>query len=66
VRTGDRDVHAWIVGELAGRTVLGSPGADRYRPSEPGFRRRDTDQIITRADLVRFAPDGSAWALNPV
>ncbi|SDM88522.1 hypothetical protein SAMN05216360_104144 [Methylobacterium phyllostachyos] len=65
VRTGDRDVHAWIAGELADEACLEALVRIGYRPAETGFRRRDTDQIITRAELVRFAPDGSAWALNP-
>ena len=65
VQTGDRDVHAWVAGEIADGPYPEDLVRIGYRPSAPGFRRRDTDQIITRAELVRFAPDGSAWALNP-
>jgi hypothetical protein len=62
IRTGDRDVHAWVVGTLS--DGLRPPSAVRvgYRPSEPGFRRRDTSEIITSAVVVGFEPDGSCWA----
>jgi hypothetical protein len=35
-----------------------------YRPDEPGFRRRETGEVVTRAAVVWFEPDGSAWALT--
>lgn len=65
VRTGDRDVHAWVAGDLADEACPESLVRIGYRPSETGFRRRDTNEIITRADVVAFEADGSAWALNP-
>lgn len=65
VRTGDRDVHAWIAGELADGVCPGPLVRIGYRPSERGFRRRDTNETITRADVVAFEADGSAWAFNP-
>ena len=36
-----------------------------YRVTEAGFRRRDTGEIITRAEAVWLEADGSAWAFNP-
>ncbi|MGE8128493.1 hypothetical protein ACQKQD_16080 [Methylobacterium sp. NPDC080182] len=65
VRSGDRDVHAWIAGELADGPRPEDLVRIGYRPSEAGFRRRDTNEIITRADVVALEADGSAWALNP-
>ena len=64
LRTGDRDVHAWIVGALSDGPR--PPCAIRvgYRPSEPGFRRRDTNAIVTSASLVAFEADGSCWATS--
>lgn len=55
-------------------TIFGTPAhsarpADAirigYRPSEPGFRRRDKDEVVTSASAVWFEPDGTAWAANP-
>ncbi|WP_342153301.1 hypothetical protein [Methylorubrum sp. SB2] len=37
-----------------------------YRPSQSGFRRRDTDEIVVAASAVWFEPDGTAWALAPI
>ncbi|WP_244496253.1 hypothetical protein [Methylobacterium indicum] len=37
-----------------------------YRPEQPGFRRRDTDEIVVAASAVWFEPDGTAWAANPI
>lgn len=65
IRDGARDVHAWVAGELADGPCPEDLVRIGYRPVEPGFRRRDTNQIVTRADLVAFEADGSAWALNP-
>lgn len=62
LRTGDRDVHAWIVGTLSDGPRPPSAVRVGYRPSEPGFRRRDTDAIVTHASLVAFEPDGTCWA----
>lgn len=60
-----RDVHAFIRGV---RTDASRP-ADAirigYRPAQPGFRRRDTDEIVAAASAVWFEADGSAWALAP-
>ncbi|WP_449409742.1 hypothetical protein [Methylobacterium komagatae] len=65
-RTGQRDVHAWVRGRLADGPR--PPDAIRigYRPAQPGFRRRDTDEIVTAASAVWFEPDGTAWAANPI
>lgn len=65
LRTGDRDVHAWIKGTLAGGARPGDAIRIGYRPSAPGFRRRDTDEVVTAASAVWFEADGSAWALAP-
>lgn len=58
-------MHSWVKGTLA----EGARPADAirigYRPSQPGFRRRDTDEIVTRASAVWFEADGTAWALAP-
>ena len=61
LRTGDRDVHAWVAGALADGPR--PPLAIRvgHRPDEPGFRRRDTGKIVTAAAGVAFEADGSAW-----
>ncbi len=66
LRTGDRDVHAWIKGTLAESARPGDAIRIGYRPAEPGFRRRDTDEIVVAASAVWFEPDGSAWALSPI
>lgn len=65
LRTGARDVHAWIAGQPADGPRPGPAVRIGYRPSEPGFRRRDTGAVITCADVVWLEADGSAWALNP-
>ncbi|WP_311276025.1 hypothetical protein [Methylobacterium sp. WCS2018Hpa-22] len=62
VRSGDRDVHAWVAGILTDAPRPPSAVRVGYRPSEPGFRRRDTGEIITAAVGVAFEADGSAWA----
>lgn len=64
LRTGDRDVHAWVVGALSDAPRPPSAVRVGYRPSEPGFRRRDTGAIVTRAITVGFEPDGSCWATD--
>lgn len=60
-----REVVATIEGIIADGAR--PPDAIRigYRPSEPGFRRRDTGEVITAASAVWFEPDGTAWATNP-
>ncbi|MET7242344.1 hypothetical protein ABZT49_03160 [Methylobacterium sp. EM32] len=65
VSTGQRDVHAWIKGTLAEGARPGDAIRIGYRPAQPGFRRRDTDEIVVAASAVSFEPDGSAWALAP-
>ena len=65
LRLGTRDVHAVVTGEPCDAPRPAHAIRVGYRLSEPGFRRRDTNEIITRADLVWFEADGSAWALNP-
>ena len=62
LRTQERDVHAWVNGILT--VAERPPGAVRvgYRPSEAGFRRRDTGEVLTSAALVLFEVDGSCWA----
>lgn len=62
-KTGNRDVHAWVAGRIFSEGPR-PPSAVRvgYRPAEPEFRRRDTDQIVTHAVVVAFEPDGSCWA----
>ena len=63
LRTGRREVHAWISGDLieavppAGAVLIG------YRPEEAGFRRRDTGAVVTTAPAVFFLEDGSCVAL---
>lgn len=61
LRTGNRDVHSWVAGTLVDAPQ--PPGAIRvgYRPTEPGFRRRDTNEIVTEAAGVAFEADGTAW-----
>jgi hypothetical protein len=65
LRTGDRDVHAWIKGNLTDGAKPADAIRIGYRPSMPGFRRRDTDEVVTAASAVWFEADGSAWALAP-
>lgn len=62
LRTGDRDVHAWVVGRLADGPRPPSAVRIGYPPTEPGFRRRNTGEIIAAAAGVAFEADGSAWA----
>ena len=52
LRTGRREVHAYVSGTLS--DALPPPGAIPvgYRISEPGFRRRDTNEIIHTARAV--------------
>ena len=61
LRTGDRDIHAWVAGTLTDAPRPPSAIRIGYRPSEPGFRRRDTGEIVTAAAGVAFKADGSAW-----
>lgn len=65
LRTGQRDVHSWIRGRLADGPRPPEAVRIGYRPTERGFRRRDTDEVVTAAAAVWFEPDGSAWALAP-
>lgn len=62
---GARDVHAVVVGDPSEASRTEDAVRVGYRLSEPGFRRRDTGEIITRATFVWLEADGSAWALNP-
>ncbi|MCJ2088540.1 hypothetical protein MKK88_21535 [Methylobacterium sp. E-005] len=63
LRTGRREVHAHVTGTLL--DALPPVGAIPvgYRISEPGFRRRDTGEIIHAAKAVYFLEDGSCWAV---
>ncbi|MCJ2075405.1 hypothetical protein MKK68_06995 [Methylobacterium sp. E-016] len=63
LRTGDRDVHAWIAGTLSDGARPPSAIRVGYRPTEAGFRRRDTAEIVIHAVVVGFEPDGSCWAI---
>ena len=53
LRTGDRDVHAWIAGEPADGPRPGPAVRIGYRPSETGFRRRDTQPLPNVRQVVR-------------
>ena len=66
LRTGARDVHAVVTGEPFDVPRPADAVRVGYRLTEAGFRRRDTGEIITHADVVWLEPDGSAWALNPL
>lgn len=65
LRSGARDVHAWVAGTPVERPRPRTAVRIGYCLSEPGFRRRDTGAVISRADVVWLEADGSAWALNP-
>jgi len=65
LQQGSRDVHAVVTGEPCDAPRPTHAIRVGYRLEEPSFRRRDTGEIITRADAVWLEPDGSAWALNP-
>lgn len=65
LRTAARDVHALVTGEPCDAPRPADAVRVGHRLSETGFRRRDTGEIITRADVVWFEVGGSAWALNP-
>lgn len=65
LRTGARDVHAVVAGEMAEASRPGDAVRVGYRVTEAGFRCRDTGQIVTHAEAVWLEADGSAWALNP-
>lgn len=60
---GRREVHAHVSGTLLDAPP--PPGAVPvgYRISEPGFRRRDTNEIIHVARAVYFLEDGSCVAV---
>ncbi|WP_375462963.1 hypothetical protein [uncultured Methylobacterium sp.] len=62
LRTGDRDVHAWVLGTLADLAMPPDVVRIGYRPTEPGFRRRDTGEVVTAAAAVFFLEDGSCHA----
>lgn len=59
--TGRREVHAVVRGmpcdgaRPAGAVRVG------YRIEVPGFRRRDSGEIVTAATAVFFEEDGSCW-----
>jgi hypothetical protein len=63
LRRGRREVHAYVSGTLI--DALPPPGAVRvgYRIEGPGFRHRDTGEIITTAKAVYFMEDGSCVAV---
>ncbi len=65
LRSGTRDAHAWVAGTPLERPRPRPAVRIGYRLSEPGFRRRDTGAVISRAEAVWLEADGSAWALNP-
>lgn len=65
LRTGVRDVHALIRGNLADGPRPPEAVPIGYNPKEKGFRRRDTGAVVNHADAVWFERDGSAWALAP-
>lgn len=60
---GRREVHAHVTGTPT--DALPPPGAIPvgYRIQEPGFRRRDTNEIITTAIAVYFLEDGTCLAV---
>ncbi|BDL39015.1 hypothetical protein MSPGM_16050 [Methylorubrum sp. GM97] len=60
-----REVVATIVGTPADSARPADAIRIGYRPTEPGFRRRDTGAVVTAAAAVWFEPDGTAWAANP-
>lgn len=62
LRTGRREVHAVVSGMLVDAPP--PPGAIPvgYRIEEPGFRRRDTGQVILTASRVYFTEDGLCFA----
>ena len=62
IATGDRDVHAWIRGTPAEIPMPADVVRIGYRPTEPGFRRRDTGEVVTAAAAVWFLEDGSCHA----
>lgn len=57
-----REVHAWIRGRPLDALAPYGLVQIGYRPSEPGFRRRDTGAVIGRALMVWFREDGTCWA----
>ncbi|MEH3146432.1 MAG: hypothetical protein PGN34_14030 [Methylobacterium frigidaeris] len=60
-----REVVATIEGILSDGARPADAIRIGYRPTEPGFRRRDTGAVVTGASAVWFEPDGTAWATNP-
>ena len=60
-----REVVATIEGIIADGARPDDAIRIGYRPTEPGFRRRDTNEVVTAASRVWFEPDGTAWAANP-
>lgn len=62
LRTGRREVHAWISGDLIDAAPPTEAVLIGYCPGLPGFRRRDTGALITIAAAVYFLEDGSCVA----
>lgn len=63
LRTGRREVHAWITGTLIETAPPLGAVLIVYRSIEAGFRRRDTGALITTAAAVWFLEDGRCVAL---
>lgn len=63
LRTGRREVHAWITGTLIEDAPPARAVLIGYRPIEAGFRRRDTGDLIVAAEAVFFLEDGRCVAL---
>ncbi|AWV16804.1 MULTISPECIES: hypothetical protein [Methylobacterium] len=61
-----REVVATIEGILADGARPADAVRIGYRPTEQGFRRRDTGAVVTAAAAVWFEPDGTAWAASPI
>ncbi|GJD79527.1 hypothetical protein [Methylobacterium gregans] len=52
LRTGDRDVHAWVAGTPVDGPRPRPAVRISYRLAEPGFRRRYTGAVITSANVI--------------
>lgn len=52
LRTGRREVHAWVEGTLIDAAPPHGAVLIGYRPDTPGFRRRDTGALISTAEAV--------------
>lgn len=62
IRTGERDVHAFVRGHRTDAPMPADAVPVGYRLDQPGFRRRDTGEIVTAAAAVWFLEDGSCFA----